>query len=83
MQTKVVHRCYSDIEAEQIREWLDQNDIVCQVASDVPHSVFPLTMNGLGEIRISVLEEDFVRSKELISEFLSAADHSFPDETGD
>jgi Putative prokaryotic signal transducing protein len=79
MKTVVIHRCYDDIQAEQIRELLDQNGIVCQVASDVPHSVFPLTLNGLGEVRIAVLEEESVRARELIDQFLNGPVSTFSD----
>lgn len=77
MKTVVIHRCYDDIEAEQIREFLDAHDIVSQVASDVPHSVFPFTMDGLGEIRIAVLEEEANRARELIDEFLNGSNGTF------
>lgn len=77
MASVVIHRCYDDIQAEQIRELLESNGIGCQIASDVPHSVFPLTLDGLGEVRIAVLEEDAVRAKELIDEFLDVPDLSF------
>ena len=77
METVVIHRCYDDIQAEMIRDLLDQNGISTQVASDIPHSVFPFSMDGLGEVRISVMEDKSVRAKELIDEFLNAADCSF------
>ena len=79
MKTVVIHKCYDDIQAELIRGLLEQHDIISQVASDVPHSVFPFTMDGLGEIRIAVLEEEANRARELIEEFLSGPNESFTD----
>jgi len=79
LKTVIIHRCYDDVLAEQLRTLLEENDIPCQVVSDVPHSVFPLTMNGLGEIRIAVLEEESFRAKELIDQFLDVSINSFSD----
>jgi hypothetical protein len=70
VKTTVVHRCYSDIEANQIRDILEQAGITCQVASDIPHTVFPVTTDGLGEVRLSVIEKDVERARQLISDFL-------------
>ena len=77
MNTVVVHRCHNDIEAEQIRELLYQEGIVCQVASDVPHSVFPLTLDGLGEVRIAVMAKEAERARRLISQFLDVSQGTF------
>lgn len=72
MKTTVVHRCYSDIESNQIRDILEQAGITCQVASDIPHTVFPVTTDGLGEVRVSVVEKDAERARQLIHDFLEA-----------
>ena len=72
MNTIVVHRCYSDIEANQIKDILEQAGISCQVASDIPHTVFPVTTDGLGEVRIAVVEKYAERARELIRNFLEA-----------
>ena len=45
---------WSDSEAEIIRDLLASHGISCSVSSAVPHSVMPLTVNGLGEVRIHV-----------------------------
>ncbi|MBN1423518.1 DUF2007 domain-containing protein [Candidatus Fermentibacteria bacterium] len=71
MRTVVVHRCHDDIEAAQIGDMLTQEGIPCQVASSVPHTVLPLTTDGLGEVRISVREDHTMRARELIELFLA------------
>lgn len=71
MKTMVVHRCYDDIEAAQIGDMLAQEGIPCQVASNVPHTVLPLTTDGLGEVRIAVREDHGTRARELIDLFLA------------
>jgi len=65
----VIHRCYDDIEANQIRDILEQEGISCQVASNIPHSVFPIMTDGLGEVRISVVEKEADKARKLIQEF--------------
>ncbi len=55
---KIIFRTHSDVEASIVRGLLDAHGIPALVASDVPHSIFPLTVDGLGEVRISVREED-------------------------
>ncbi|HOQ60974.1 MAG TPA: DUF2007 domain-containing protein [Vicinamibacterales bacterium] len=50
----VVLRTHSDIEASIVIGLLDAHGIPASLASDVPHAVFPLTINGLGEVRVSV-----------------------------
>jgi ribonuclease-3 len=50
----VIFRTHSDIEASIVRSLLESHGIRSIVSSDVPHSVFPLTVDGLGEVRISV-----------------------------
>ena len=74
MRTVIVHRCTDDIEAAQIEDVLSQEGIACQVASNVPHTVFPLTTDGLGEVRISVREDQAPRARELIDLFLAAGE---------
>jgi ribonuclease-3 len=50
----VIFRTHSDIEASVVRSLLEAHGIMCVVSSDVPHSIFPLSVDGLGEVRIAV-----------------------------
>lgn len=54
----VITTVWNDSEANLVRLLLESYGISASVSSDVPHSVYPLTVNGLGEIRISVAEGD-------------------------
>jgi len=51
---RLLVRTWNDGEAMMVRQLLETYGIPCQVVSDVPHSVLPLTVDGLGEIRILV-----------------------------
>jgi ribonuclease-3 len=65
----VVFRTWSDIEASIVRGLLEAHGIDVNLASDVPHAVFPLTVNGLGEVRIAVAGEDAEAATRLIADY--------------
>jgi len=50
----VVFRTSSGIEAGIVRSLLEAHGIMSVVSSDVPQSIFPLSVDGLGNIRIAV-----------------------------
>jgi ribonuclease-3 len=62
----VIFRTHSDVEASIVRGLLEAHDIPSVVSSDVPHNIFPLTVNGLGEVRISVLEQEADEARRII-----------------
>jgi hypothetical protein len=68
MQSKVILRTWDDTEAELIRGLLESYGIPCSVISDITHSVLPLTLNGLGEIRLSVPEEAAEEAERILQE---------------
>ena len=85
MESVIIHRCFNDVEADLIRQLLEHEGITAQVVSHVPHSVYPFTMDGLGEIRIAVLEKDAGKARQIIADFYRETDpeDSAPDESGD
>ncbi len=62
----VIFRTSSDVEASIVRGLLEANGVLSVVASDVPHNIFPLTVNGLGEVRISVRDADADEARRII-----------------
>jgi ribonuclease III len=62
----VVFRTQSDIEASIVRGLLEAHGIYAALSSDIPHSVFPLTIDGLGEVRISVPADHADEAREII-----------------
>jgi ribonuclease III len=50
----VIFRTHSDIEAQIVRGLLEAHGVMSVVSSDVLHSVFPMSVDGLTEVRISV-----------------------------
>lgn len=65
----VVFRTHSDIEASIVRGLLDAHGISATLSSDVPHAVFPLTVDGLGEVRIAVSASDADAASHLIADY--------------
>jgi ribonuclease-3 len=62
----VIFRTQSDIEASIVRGLLEAHGIPSVVASDVPHSVFPLAVSDLGEVRLSVRDTDAQEARRII-----------------
>jgi ribonuclease-3 len=70
----VVFRTCSDIEASIVKGLLDAHGIEARLSSDIPHSVFPLTVNGLGEVRVSVSSDQAEAATRLISDYQEPAE---------
>jgi ribonuclease-3 len=62
----VIFRTHSDIEAQVVRSLLEAHGIMSVLASDIPHSVFPLSVDPLGEVRLSVRDDDADEAKRVI-----------------
>ena len=64
----VVFRTHSDIEASIVRGLLEAHGLFAVLSSDLPHSVFPLSIDGLGEVRVSVPAPEAQEARDLISQ---------------
>ena len=62
----VVFCAQSNIEASVVRGLLEAHGVPSVISSDVQHSVSPLTVSALGEVRISVNERDVEEARGLI-----------------
>jgi ribonuclease-3 len=62
----VVLRTHSDIEASIVRGLLEAHGIFAVLSSDLTHAVFPLSIDGLGEVRVSVPEVQAEEALEII-----------------
>jgi ribonuclease-3 len=49
-----------------VRSLLEAHGIMSVISSDVPHSIFPLSVDGLGEVRIGVHESDAEEAQRII-----------------
>ncbi len=64
----VVFRTHSDIEASIVRGLLEAHGIYAAASSDLTHAVFPLSIDGLGEVRISVPAGQAEAAQQIIRE---------------
>jgi ribonuclease-3 len=64
----VVFRTHSDVEASIVRGLLEANGVMSMMSSALAHSLFPLTINGLGEVRISVRAEEADEAQRIIAD---------------
>jgi ribonuclease-3 len=63
----VIFRTHSEIEASIVRGLLEAHGVMSVQSSSVTHSVFPLTVNELGEVRISVRPADEAEARRIIT----------------
>jgi ribonuclease III len=69
----VIFRAHSDVEADLVKGLLEAHGIFSFRSSDVPHSVFPLNINGLGEVRLTVHTRDAEAASRIIADYRKAA----------
>jgi ribonuclease-3 len=71
---EVVFRTHSDVEAAVVRGLLDSHGIEAFVSSDSPRAIFPLSVSGLGEVRVSVPAAEADEARRLIQAFRREAE---------
>lgn len=69
----VVHSVWNDAEAALLVSYLEAHGIPASTASEVPHSVMPLTVDGIGEVRILVPSTAAERARQLVADYLEQA----------
>ena len=62
----VIFRTHSDVEASIVRGLLEAHGVPSVVASAVMHNIFPLTIDSLGDVRLSVRVEDAAEAQRII-----------------
>lgn len=62
-------RVWSLAEAEVIKSFLGTNGIFCLLKGQIVHSIYPFTMDGLGETIIMVLQKDLEKARHLLKEY--------------
>ena len=80
MKTVVVHTVQGPIEAEIVRTCLRSCGIESTTQGLAVQSVHPFTVDGMGRIKILVMEKDAETARKVIAEFLE--NNSEPDPEG-
>lgn len=75
---ETVHTCWGDQEAAIIVSLLNSNGIAAVRNSEVPHDVYPLTVDGLGAVEIRVPAEDADRAREIIAQEVEGEGETAP-----
>jgi len=68
----IVYRTWSDLEAQLIKGILELYGIPVSLSTDISHTLYPFTVDGLGETRILVPREAEDEAQDII------AGHQFP-----
>ena len=68
VKLKEVHRVWGLSEAEIIKSFLESNGIDCTFQGRNVQTVWPVTTDGLGEMRIMVKGSDYEAAKALLEE---------------
>lgn len=79
MELVEVFVTWNDQKAELIKALLGDYGINCYLSSHITHSVYPIPVDGLGEIRVMVPEKDKERSTNLIENYFSKEDSAQDD----
>ena len=72
MKTVQVHSVQGKFEADIIQTYLRSRGIESLTQGLAVHSVHPFTVDGMGEIRILVLEKDAEEAKRAIADYLES-----------
>ncbi len=68
---KEVHKVMGSVEAEVVKSLLESYGIKAALQSLIVQSVHPFTVDGLGEIKIMVTEEDYEAARDIIEKTLN------------
>lgn len=64
---KELVRVMGPVEAEVIKNFLESQGIACILQGQMVQSVYPMSVDGMGELKVMVSEDDFPLAKELLS----------------
>ena len=71
---KELHSVWGQSEADVIKALLESHGISSVFRGRILHSIYPLSVNGLGEIKIFVLEKDYEAAKSILDELPKPGD---------
>ncbi|HYS77899.1 MAG TPA: hypothetical protein VEO94_03615 [Candidatus Dormibacteraeota bacterium] len=67
MISTIVYRTWSDLEAQLIKGILELYGIPVSLSTDISHTLYPFTVDGLGETRILVPREAEDEAQDIIA----------------
>jgi len=79
MELVEVYNTWNEAKANQIKELLNDFDINCYLSSHITHSVYPIPVDGLGEIRVMVPRDFAEEAERIIEDFFVSTDKDVED----
>ena len=71
LKWKVVSETNSRLEAEFIKSYFEAQGIEVELVQEsIGHTIYPVTVDGLGRVQIFVPEEKLIEAKELLKAYL-------------
>ena len=67
MISAIVYRTWSDLEAQLIKGILELYGIPVSLSTDISHTLYPFTVDGLGETRILVPRQAEGEAQDIIA----------------
>jgi hypothetical protein len=61
-----LQKVWGPVEAEVIKNFLESNGILCILRGEIVQSVSPISVDGMGEMKILVSEKDYDLAKKLL-----------------
>lgn len=83
MELVEVHSTWNEQKAELIKSLLGDYGISCYLSSHITHSVYPIPVDGLGEIRVMVPKEDEDRATDLVKSYFSPDEFEKEEDEGE
>ena len=80
MSETVIYITWDEPVADMATGLLEAEGIIVMRSSEMPRSVLPLSVDGLGEIRLMVAEADASRAREILAARFSSGPVDTPDE---
>jgi len=74
MEWTEIYRGPDDESLILLKGWLESQGVECVVRSDLVHSVHPISVDGLGEVRVLVDPKDSDRARALVDAFARRAE---------
>lgn len=72
MELVEIHRTWNEQKAELMKSLLKDYGINCYLSSHITHSVYPIPVDGLGEIRVMVPENAEKKATDLVENYFSS-----------
>ena len=68
MKLRELTRVMGPVEADVIKNFLENHGISCILRGQMVQSVYPISVDGMGELKVMVSETDYALAKELLAE---------------